>query len=169
MLVPSPKETSQLFEIVCHRGAESFAPENTLASVDLAFSQGFKFVEIDVRETLDGIPIVIHDARVNRTTNSTGKIKDLTYEQATRLDAGSWFDKFFSGEKLPKLENVLTLAKGRGKVYIEIKEANPKTIIEIVEKTGMLHDTFIWSENAEDLDELSLLNHKVYMLSIINI
>ena len=165
MLVPSPKETSQLFEIVCHRGAESFAPENTLTSVDLAFSQGFKFVEIDVRETLDGIPIVIHDARVNRTTNSTGKIKDLTYEQATRLDAGSWFDKFFSGEKLPKLENVLTLAKGRGKVYIEIKEANPKTIIEIVEKTGMLHDTFIWSENAEDLDELSLLNHKVRLMS----
>ena len=162
---PSPKETSQLFEIVCHRGAESFAPENTLTSVDLAFSQGFKFVEIDVRETLDGIPIVIHDARVNRTTNSTGKIKDLTYEQATRLDAGSWFDKFFSGEKLPKLENVLTLAKGRGKVYIEIKEAKPKTIIEIVEKTGMLHDTFIWSENAEDLDELCLLNHKVHLMS----
>ena len=165
MLVPYPKEISQLFEIVCHRGAESFAPENTLTSVDLAFSQGFKFAEIDVRETLDGLPVVIHDSRVNRTTNSTGKIKDLTYAQATRLDAGSWFDKFFSGEKLPKLEDVLILAKGRGKVYIEIKEAKPKTIIDIVEKTGMLNNTFIWSENAEDLDELSLLNNKVRLMS----
>ena len=165
MLVPYPKDTSQLFEIVCHRGAESFAPENTLTSVDLAFSQGFKFVEIDVRETLDGIPIVIHDSRVNRTTNSKGKIKDLTHAQATRLDAGSWFDKFFSGEKLPKLEDVLILAKGRGMVYIEIKEAKPKNIIEIVEKTGMLNNTFIWSENAEDLDELSFLNHKVRLMS----
>ncbi|GIT08591.1 MAG: hypothetical protein CM1200mP30_22210 [Pseudomonadota bacterium] len=84
--VSFPKEASQLFEIVCHRGAESFAPEKNSHFCRFAFSPGFKFVEIDVRETLDGIPIVIHDARVNRTTNSTGKIKDLTYEQATRLD-----------------------------------------------------------------------------------
>ena len=165
MLVPYPKETSKKIEIVCHRGAESFAPENTLTSVDLAFSQGFKFVEIDVRETLDGIPIVIHDSRVNRTTNSKGKIKNLTYAQTTRLDAGSWFDEFFSGEKLPKLEDVLTLAKGRGNVYIEIKEAKPETILGIIEKTGMLFETFIWSESAKDLDELSLLNHKVRLMS----
>ena len=114
---------------------------------------------------MDGIPIVIHDSRVNRTTNSKGKIKDLTYLQATRLDAGSWFDKFFLGEKLPKLEDVLILAKGRGMVYIEIKEAKPINIIEIVEKTGMLNNTFIWSENAADLDELSFLNHKVRLMS----
>ena len=165
MLVPFSKKGNPPLTVVCHRGAETFAPENTLASVDLAFSQGFQIVEIDVHQTLDGVPIVIHDTRVNRTTDSRGRIKEMTYEEAARLDAGSWFDVFYAGEKLPRLGDVLLQAKRRGKVYIEIKKANPDTIIKIVEKTGMLQDTFFWCEDPEVMDRLSILNNEVRLMS----
>ena len=113
-------------KIVCHRGAETFAPENTLSAVDLAFDQGFNIVEIDVRQTKDGVPVVMHDSRVNRTTNGRGAIKKMSYDVVFQLDAGCWFDTFFADERVFRLEDVLVHAKGRGEVYIEIKEAEPK-------------------------------------------
>jgi glycerophosphoryl diester phosphodiesterase len=110
-------------KIVCHRGAKTFAPENTLSAVDLAFDQGFNIVEIDVRQTKDGVPVVMHDSRVNRTTNGRVAIKKMSYDVVSQLDYGSWFDTFFTDEKVRPLEDVLVHAKGRGEVYIEIKEA----------------------------------------------
>ena len=113
-------------KIVCHRGAKTFAPENTLSAVDLAFDQGFNIVEIDVRQTKDGVPVVMHDSRVNRTTNGRVAIKKMSYDVVFQLDAGCWFDTFFADERVCRLEDVLVHAKGRGEVYIEIKEAEPK-------------------------------------------
>lgn len=162
-LVPFPKDGRPL--IVCHRGAETFAPENTFSSVDLAFSQGLDIVEIDVRETLDGVPVVIHDKKVNRTTDGKGKIQDMEYDEVAKLDAGSWFDPFYSGERIPKLEEILIHAKGRGGVYIEIKDANPDTIINLVEKHGMFKDTFFWSKDLAIMDRLRELSSEVRLMS----
>ena len=152
-------------KIVCHRGAKTFAPENTLSAVDLAFDQGFNIVEIDVRQTKDGVPVVMHDSRVNRTTNGRVAIKKMSYDVVSQLDAGSWFDTFFTDEKVRPLEEVLVHAKGRGEVYIEIKEAEPKLLLELVQQFEMLEDCFFWCEDIRIMDQLRLLNKDVRLMA----
>ncbi|QDU28284.1 Glycerophosphoryl diester phosphodiesterase [Anatilimnocola aggregata] len=94
--------------VVAHRGLLHHAPENTLANFRacLELRSGFEF---DVERTKDGQLICIHDSTVERTTNGTGKVSELTLEQVRRLDAGSWFDLSFAGEKVPTIEEVLRL------------------------------------------------------------
>ena len=152
-------------KIVCHRGAKTFAPENTLSAVDLAFDQGFNIVEIDVRQTKDGVPVVMHDSRVNRTTNGRVAIKKMSYDVVSQLDYGSWFDTFFTDEKGRPLEDVLVHAKGRGEVYIEIKEAEPKLLLELVQQFEMLEDCFFWCEDIRIMDQLRLLNKDVRLMA----
>jgi len=152
-------------KIVCHRGAKTFAPENTLSAVDLAFDQGFNIVEIDVRQTKDGVPVVMHDSRVNRTTNGRGAIKKMSYNVVSQLDAGSWFDTFFADERVRRLEDVLVHAKGRGEVYIEIKEAEPKLLLELVQQFEMLEDCFFWCEDIRIMDQLRLFNKDVRLMA----
>jgi len=152
-------------KIVCHRGAKTFAPENTLSAVDLAFDQGFNIVEIDVRRTKDGVPVVMHDSRVNRTTNGRVAIKKMSYDVVSQLDYGSWFDTFFTDEKVRPLEDVLVHAKGRGEVYIEIKEAEPKLLLELVQQFEMLEDCFFWCEDIRIMDQLRLLNKDVRLMA----
>ena len=152
-------------KIVCHRGAKTFAPENTLSAVDLAFDQGFNIVEIDVRQTKDGVPVVMHDSRVNRTTNGRVAIKKMSYDVVSQLDAGSWFDTFFTDEKVRPLEDVLVHAKGRGEVYIEIKEAEPKLLLELVQQFEMLEDCFFWCEDIRIMDQLRLLNKNLRLMA----
>ena len=74
----------------------------------------------------------MYDRRVNRTTNGRGAIKKMSYTEVSKLDAGSWFDPFFTDERVPRLEDVLSHAKERGGVYIEIKEAEPEILFELV-------------------------------------
>jgi len=94
--------------IVAHRGLLHHAPENTLANFRacLELRLGFEF---DVEKTKDGHLVCIHDGTVDRTTNGTGNVADLTLEEIRRLDAGSWFDSRFAGEKVPTIEEVLKL------------------------------------------------------------
>ena len=152
-------------KIVCHRGAKTFAPVNTLSAVDLAFDQGFNIVEIDVRQTKDGVPVVMHDSRVNRTTNGRVAIKKMSYDVVSQLDYGSWFDTFFTDEKVRPLEDVLVHAKGRGEVYIEIKEAEPKLLLELVQQFEMLEDCFFWCEDIRIMDQLRLLNKNLRLMA----
>lgn len=76
---------------VAHRGASAQAPENTLAALRLAIEQGADFVETDVRLTRDGIPVLLHDAELDRTTDGSGDLSETTFAELARLDAGSWF------------------------------------------------------------------------------
>ena len=95
--------------IIGHRGSAELAPENTLASIRRAHDEGATFVEFDVKLTADNVPIVMHDDRVDRTTNGTGKVASKTLEQIEALDAGSWFGPEFEGEPVPTLRAVLEL------------------------------------------------------------
>lgn len=94
--------------IVAHRGLLLHAPENTLANFRacLELRLGFEF---DVERTKDGHLVCIHDSTVNRTTNGTGKVSDLTLAEIRDLDAGSWFDPMFAGEQVPTVDEVLKL------------------------------------------------------------
>lgn len=96
-------------KIVGHRGASGDAPENTMAAFWAAKDVGADGIEFDVQRSADGELVVIHDYSVDRTTDGTGLVSELTTEEIARFDAGSWFSSAFSGAKVPRLSEVLGL------------------------------------------------------------
>ncbi len=123
--------------ITAHRGYAEIAPENTMSAFEAALIAGADASEFDVHMTLDGVLVVIHDDSVDRTTNGTGLISELTYEYLSTLDAGSWKDPKFAGEKIPTLHQTLTFFHENNMVAVlEIKVA------EIVDEVlAMLYET----------------------------
>ncbi len=98
-----------------HRGAAGHAPENTLAAIRAGISLGVDFVEMDVQRSADGRLVVMHDARVNRTTDGRGLVSAMTWEELRRLDAGG-------GERIPSVEEALAAAaRGGAGVMLEVK------------------------------------------------
>lgn len=91
---------------------------------------GAPAVECDVHLTADGMPIVVHDARVDRTTNGTGEVASLALASLRALDAGSWFDPHYVGERLPTLRDVLNVAAGRARVFVELKVGGGAALVE---------------------------------------
>lgn len=137
---------------VAHRGFSAKAPENTQAAIRLAMQEPFvKWMEIDVQLTKDGVPVVIHDYSVDRTTTGKGKVKDLTWQEIRRMDAGIWKGREFQGEQVPSLDEVLQLVKGRLKVNIELKTSGDmypgleEKVLERVHAHGMLSDVVLTS------------------------
>jgi glycerophosphoryl diester phosphodiesterase len=106
---------------VAHRGAAGYAPENTIAGFDLAVDMKADYIEIDVQRSKDGELVVIHDTTVDRTTDGTGKVGDLTLQQLQRLDAGSWKGDSFAGESIPTFEEILERYHGKVGILIELK------------------------------------------------
>jgi glycerophosphoryl diester phosphodiesterase len=125
---------------VAHRGASAYAPEHTLAAYRLALAQGADFVEQDLAVTRDGVLICIHDPTLERTTNVEelfpdrsrqvtweGKTarswlaNDFTLDEIKRLDAGSWFDPKFAGERIPTFDEAVALVKGKAGMFPELK------------------------------------------------
>lgn len=123
--------------VIAHRGASGSAPENTLSAFKLAGEMGADMVELDVHLSRDGDVMVIHDDKVDRLTNGSGMVADMTRTELQRLDAGSWFGKKFAGEIIPTLEAVLQLVKGKMDVNVEIKTGylGAFSIQELVERT----------------------------------
>jgi glycerophosphoryl diester phosphodiesterase len=107
--------------IVGHRGHVA-APENTLAALRQGFDDGADVVEVDVQLTVDGIPVLMHDDTVDRTTDGTGRVADLTLAEIKSLDAGSWKGPPFAGERVPTLAEALDAAQGRGLLYLDLKD-----------------------------------------------
>jgi glycerophosphoryl diester phosphodiesterase len=109
------------FDNVAHRGASGYAPENTMAAFDKARDMKADYIEIDVQRSKDGQLVIIHDTTVNRTTDGTGNVKDLTLDQLRSLDAGSFKGEQFAGEKIPTFEEVLDRYHGKIGILIEMK------------------------------------------------
>ncbi len=110
--------------LIAHRGGGSLAPENTLAGIRAAAEFGCRAVEFDVMLSADGVPLLIHDETLARTTDGRGRVCDLTYAQLSMLDAGSGFSRRFAGESIPRLDDALDLCRSVGlAANIEIKPA----------------------------------------------
>lgn len=115
-----------MVKLIAHRGASKEAPENTLASIKRAIDIGVDYVEFDVHLTRDGLPIVIHDALLGRTTDRCflERLSDLDWADLRDLDAGAWFGKEFARQRIPTLEEVLKLDRGNTGYMIEIKKGH---------------------------------------------
>lgn len=136
---------------IAHRGASGHAPEHTRAAFELALEMGAQMIELDVQLSADEALVVFHDADVSRTTNGSGRVRDLTLEQLRALDAGSWFDARFAGEKILTLEEVLELVGKRAALNVEIKSPReegkiliPK-LLAALERFGVMDSTLISS------------------------
>ncbi|OES45786.1 glycerophosphodiester phosphodiesterase [Domibacillus iocasae] len=117
------ESTGELRQVdnVAHRGASGYAPENTMAAFDKAVDMKADYIEIDVQRSKDGELVIIHDTKVDRTTDGTGYVKDLTFEQLRSLDAGSFKGEQFAGEKIPTFDEILDRYHGKVGILIELK------------------------------------------------
>lgn len=112
--------------VVGHRGALALAPENTIAAFEVGVRCGVDLVEFDVQRTADGIPVVIHDDTLERTTTGTGRVRERTFDEIRLLDAGIRFGPAFAGERVPSLDELLVWAGTRAVgLMLEIKQPVP--------------------------------------------
>ena len=146
-------------EVVCHRGINKLAPENTLEAARLVFEQGFDWLELDVHQTADDQLVVIHDGELERTTNGRGSVADKTLAQLRALDAGRWFSAKHRGAQLPLLAEMIDLAKAWSKsIYIEIKKADPALVLKLVREKEFLENCFFWSFDWSQIEALVALD-----------
>ncbi|HEU4838527.1 MAG TPA: glycerophosphoryl diester phosphodiesterase [Micavibrio sp.] len=132
-------------KVIGHRGAKAYAPENTLESIATAASLGVEWVELDVKLTRDGVPIIFHDEELDRTTNGSGLVAQTDYADIANLEAGSWFGDSFAGIKIPTLEEAVDiLLKHNLGLNLEIKPCpgREKETAEI----ALDHLSQIWDE-----------------------
>jgi glycerophosphoryl diester phosphodiesterase len=149
-------------QIFAHRGYSAKYPENTMAAFKAALQFNIDGIELDVHETKDGALVVIHDEKVNRTTNGKGYVKDYTLKQIQQLDAGSWFHKKFKDEKIPTLKEVLQLAKPTGKIVnIELKsnvipyDGMDLKVVQLIREMQMEGQIIISSFDHESLQRIN--------------
>lgn len=140
--------------LLAHRGLAAAAPENTLCALRAAWSRGFS-VEIDVRASRDGVPVLLHDPTLDRTTDGTGPVAARTLAELRRLDAGRWFSERFAGARIPTLEEALAAAASEAPpgsfVALDLKTPDPgfdERVARIVERTGMRERVFVFGVGA---------------------
>lgn len=118
--------------IAGHRGDRSSAPENTIVSLQAALDSTLEFAETDVQLTADGVPVLMHDPTVDRTTDGTGPVGNFTLERLRALDAGSWYSPAFAGVRVPTLEEFLVIFAGSNKkVLLELKDFWSKADVSV--------------------------------------
>lgn len=149
--------TTSALMVIAHRGASSYAPENTLAAFDLALGMEVRHIELDVDLTSDGHIVVIHDDTVDRTTNGSGPVTGHTLATLRSLDAGSWFGAQFAGARIPTLDEVLARYKGRVHLHVEIKGRSPslsQRTADLIRQHGMAGEVTITSFQSVRLEEM---------------
>lgn len=142
-----------------HRGASGQAPENTLGALALAVELGADLAEVDVWLTADGLPVVIHDATLERTTDGRGRVARHTLAELRALDAGAWFGPQWRGERVPALDEVLAFARGRLPLNLELKpDGQPTLLLDAVLRAlarfGGACECVVTSFDADLIDEL---------------
>lgn len=150
--------------VVAHRGASAIAPENTLAAIESAIAAGVPMVEVDVQLTSDGQAVLFHDRTLGRTTSGHGRTHRITYSELSQLDAGSWFDATYRGQRVPLLEDALKLLRQHSTyATIEIKATADgdgesmrklERLVAIVERCQMTEHVLFTSFDHRLLSEL---------------
>ena len=141
--------SSEKVPLVAHSGCSLTAPENTMPAYQAAADLGYGAVETDIRFTRDGVPVLIHDATINRTSNGSGAVAAMTYNQLLQYDFGSWKSASYAGTQIATLGQLLSLCRDRGlHAYLEIKPTlisaeQAQTLVQTVSAYGM-QDHVTW-------------------------
>jgi glycerophosphoryl diester phosphodiesterase len=141
--------------IMGHRGAAALEPENTLRSIAKAIHIGVDAVEIDVHLTADKKIVVIHDDTVDRTTNGSGAVSSLPFEEIRRLDAGK-------GERIPTLQEVIDLVRGKVRLVVELKQKGTEgPVAALIRENGLLDDAYVISFWHRLVKTAKVLEHRL--------
>lgn len=141
-----------------------YAPENTFASFELALELGADAIELDVHLSRDGEVVVLHDERLERTTNGRGLLGEQTLAELRQLEAGSWFEPRFGGQRIPILDEVLEWAGERAVLAIEIKngpifyEGIEAKIVELLQRRAMRERAVVISFDHQALRRVQELD-----------
>jgi glycerophosphoryl diester phosphodiesterase len=152
-------------EVIAHRGGPVYAPENTMAAFRNAIEIGVDRLEMDVQMTQDGALVVIHDETVDRTTNGTGQVADLTLAEIRALDAGN-------GEQIPTFEEVIVLAKESGVSLIpEIKSPHlypgiEEKVARAIVEADLVERTIVQSFDPQSVERLHQINPEFHLCQL---
>ncbi|MCB1651544.1 MAG: glycerophosphoryl diester phosphodiesterase [Alphaproteobacteria bacterium] len=155
--------TLKLPKIIGHRGCAAYAPENTLEGLHMAADMGVEWVEFDVKLTKDQVPILFHDDTLDRTTDTTGLVAEMLYEDIRELDAGLWFGESFMGARIPTLEEAVDVLIERDLgVNLEIKpcpgreKETAEVVLDVLSGIWDEHDKLLLSSFAWPCLEVAL-------------
>ncbi|WP_423809693.1 glycerophosphodiester phosphodiesterase [Planomicrobium okeanokoites] len=172
---------------VAHRGASGYAPEHTLAAYELGEQMKGDFIEVDLQMTEDGVLIAMHDERVDRTTDGSGFVKDMTLDEIKQLDAGSWFNEAYpdkaqpeyAGLTVPTLEEIIGEFGRESRYYIETKAPNvypemQEELLRVLYKHKLIGSNeasskvLVQSFSADSLLEMHELDPEVPLIQLIS-
>ncbi len=158
--LPQKPETHPI-KIVVHRGANHLAPENTYAAAQKCIDMGLDYVEIDVRQSKDGVFYILHDSTVDRTTDGSGAIASLLSADVDRLDAGSWFSRAYRNERVPRLDEYLAWIAGQANVYLDVKDADLPRLVGLIQQQQLQDQVFFWFKDTLMARELKILDQRL--------
>ena len=164
-MIQTLKAANRRILVMGHRGARGLAPENTIASFETARKIGVDFVELDVHVSKDAHLIVMHDARVDRTTDGHGYIKEMSLSEIKALDAGSRFDPRYTGEMVPTLAEILEWSGGGMPLVIELKggfeQGLVQKVIDLLWRYGVANEAILISFDHRALQHVKALSPEI--------
>lgn len=144
--LPAPKNGNVY--VIAHRGAHNGIPENSIAAYQKAIDLGCDFIEIDVRTTKDNKFVSVHNSTIDAyVIGSTGKVRDLTLDELLALDIGKKIGDKWKNTRIPTFEEILKLCQGKIGIYLDLKDADPEPLIELIQKYNMEED-IVWYLSA---------------------
>ena len=143
-----PAQTRQVV-VISHRGEHLHHPENTMPAFEEAVRVHADYIEVDVRTTKDGKLVLMHDSKVDRTTNGKGEVAQMSFDEIRALDAGS-------GAKVPTFDEVLDYARGKIGIYVDVKQVSAKDLVDHIVGHGMAENVVIYSGRiSKEIQELN--------------
>jgi glycerophosphoryl diester phosphodiesterase len=162
---------SPVVGVAVHRAANEFAPENTLSAIQIALDLEADYIEMDVRQTLDGQSILLHDGNLDRTTNGKSPVNKMNFKDVRALSAGKWFDPFFADELVPTLEEACALLADHNKkskhqtyFYVDCKEINAHVLIDLLKKYNLLDESVFYLNSTEQIGQIRALAPNAKMM-----
>lgn len=152
-------------EIIAHRGFSAIAPENTLAAFELAIARGADSIEFDIQLSADSVPVIFHDATLDRITGVSAKVRETTLSELQTLNAGKWFGDEFAEEKIPTLTEALAILKNVDKfLYFDVKphcewsDSEIADFVNTLDGTGIKEKCVITSFSEKFLEQVRRLD-----------
>jgi glycerophosphoryl diester phosphodiesterase len=165
---------SEIILVAAHRAQHTKFPENSLAAIQHSIDNGVDIIEIDVRSTKDGKLVLLHDSKINRTTNGKGELANLTFNETQKYSLVN-SDSLIENHKIPLLEDALEIAKDKIMIDIDIKGVPVKELLKVVNSTDTKSQVIFFDSEFEVLDSLLLLDStltimpRAYSLDDVNI
>lgn len=158
--------------VMGHRGGGTLAPENTLAAIAKGFEVGDDLIEVDIHLTSDGHAVVLHDDTLDRTTNGSGPVSNLTLAQVKALDAGSWYGPQYAGEKIPTLTEALQFINGRGRILLDVKVSPDAALRNAISAAlaasgASLDDIWVWPSSSSYSSDPRFGTAEIQLLSTV--